>query len=168
MKQEGYAFVTFEDHQAVERVVANPLHVILGITVVCAKSNRKPKRGLQPNQRVSSPANLGHPHAHVPMSLSNQLTPPGLPLPPSVHHSHSPHVLSTSRFHDRLLADPNNLRGTSPIHLLDHSSLLDPIAVHHSGMHEDTDPALRWRSNSTSSAGLGDAYNPYHSGLYHH
>lgn len=38
-KQEGYAFISFEDYSAFEAVLMNPTHCVDGITLVCTKSN---------------------------------------------------------------------------------------------------------------------------------
>ncbi len=42
-RQEGYAFVSFQDYATFERVLMQPTHVVDSITLVCTVSNgRKP------------------------------------------------------------------------------------------------------------------------------
>ncbi len=38
-RQEGYAFVSFEDFASFETVLMNPTQIIDGITLVCTRSN---------------------------------------------------------------------------------------------------------------------------------
>lgn len=144
-KQEGYAFITFEDHQTVERIVSNPRHMIHGITVMCAKSNRKPKRILQPNparmatQVVSFPATpqsmLSQPqhlHANVPAPSNFANVSPNMhTMPNRPHERVMEHGYSQSHIHS---------------HGMTQNVFSDHLTAHHNTLHDNLDAFYRTKS----------------------